>query len=114
MAPGIAEAFAAAGSEVLLWSRRADAAETAAERAREMLRFLRENELARPSGGSLAAVPEPVPADLVLEAIAEDVVAKRALFQELERSAGEAAILATNTSGLRVTAADLRGSTAAT
>ncbi|MHB8499751.1 MAG: 3-hydroxyacyl-CoA dehydrogenase family protein [Candidatus Acidiferrales bacterium] len=103
MAPGIAAAFAAAGSEVLLWGRRADAAETAVERAREMLRFLRENELAWTSGGSLAAVPKPVPADLVLEAIAEDVVAKRALFQELERSAGEGAILATNTSGLRVT-----------
>ncbi len=41
--------------------------------------------------------------DLVIEAIVEDVVAKRALFAELDSLVGPEAILATNTSALSVT-----------
>ena len=42
--------------------------------------------------------------DLVIEAIVEDLDAKRGLFQELDRVVGTDAVLATNTSALSVTA----------
>ena len=42
--------------------------------------------------------------DLVIEAIVEDLDAKRGLFQELDRVVGSDAVLATNTSALSVTA----------
>jgi 3-hydroxybutyryl-CoA dehydrogenase len=42
--------------------------------------------------------------DLVIEAIVEDLDAKRGLFQELDRIVGTDAVLATNTSALSVTA----------
>jgi 3-hydroxybutyryl-CoA dehydrogenase len=42
--------------------------------------------------------------DLVIEAIVEDLDAKRGLFQELDRIVGTEAVLATNTSALSVTA----------
>jgi 3-hydroxybutyryl-CoA dehydrogenase len=42
--------------------------------------------------------------DLVIEAIVEDLDAKRTLFQELDRVVGTEAVLATNTSALSVTA----------
>jgi 3-hydroxybutyryl-CoA dehydrogenase len=42
--------------------------------------------------------------DLVIEAIVEDLDAKRGLFQELDRIVGIDAVLATNTSALSVTA----------
>jgi 3-hydroxybutyryl-CoA dehydrogenase len=42
--------------------------------------------------------------DLVIEAIVEDLEAKRALFSELDATVGTQAILATNTSALSVTA----------
>jgi 3-hydroxybutyryl-CoA dehydrogenase len=41
--------------------------------------------------------------DLVIEAIVEDLDAKRSLFQELEQIVGATAVLATNTSALSVT-----------
>jgi 3-hydroxybutyryl-CoA dehydrogenase len=42
--------------------------------------------------------------DLVIEAIVEELDAKRAVFQELDRVVGSEAVLATNTSALSVTA----------
>jgi 3-hydroxybutyryl-CoA dehydrogenase len=42
--------------------------------------------------------------DLVIEAVVEDLDAKRALFRELENVVGQEAVLATNTSALSVTA----------
>src|SRR6185295_2481690 len=44
------------------------------------------------------------PCHVVVEAIVEDLAAKRALFSELEKSVGERCILASNTSSLSVTA----------
>jgi 3-hydroxybutyryl-CoA dehydrogenase len=44
------------------------------------------------------------PCDLVIEAIVEDLDAKRGLFQELDRVVGTDTVLATNTSALSVTA----------
>jgi len=56
----------------------------------------------------LEACPDPATvaggADLVIEAIVEDIEAKRALFADLDGAAGPDAILATNTSALSVTA----------
>src|SRR5215472_8263439 len=44
------------------------------------------------------------PCHVVIEAIVEDLAAKRTLFSELERIVGERCILASNTSSLSVTA----------
>ncbi len=43
-------------------------------------------------------------AELVIESVVEELAAKQAMFRELERRAAPSAVLATNTSSLRVTA----------
>ena len=52
----------------------------------------------------IATLGEGAGAALVVEAIVEDLAAKRALFQQLEGLLGEDAVLATNTSSISVTA----------
>jgi 3-hydroxybutyryl-CoA dehydrogenase len=109
MAPGIAASFAVRGHDVLVWARSTDRAAAAVERAREMSDFLAANDLApRAEAGSVRLGPatelrDLARADLVVEAISEDLEAKRALLAELEDVAADGALLATNTSGLRVT-----------
>src|SRR5438477_5724281 len=105
MAPGIAAAFAAAGHEVLLWSRRPERTAAALARAAELARFLAEQDLAgEPAAfapaGDLAQLAT---ADVVVEAIAEDLAAKRELLAKVDAVLPPEALLATNTSGLRVT-----------
>src|SRR5438445_3913667 len=99
MAPGIAAAFGVAGHEVVLWSRRPERTVAALARAAELARFLAEEELAGeaaafvPAGdlGDLAAV------DVVVEAISEDVAAKRELLAKVDAVLPAEALLATNT-----------------
>jgi len=116
MAPGIAACFAAAGHEVALWGRSADRAWSALERANHMAGFLAEQGLAA-MGGSAAALmtvadelDDIAGAQLVVEAVAERLDIKRDLLARAEEVVAPDAILATNTSGLRVTdiAANLR------
>lgn len=108
MAPGIAAAFAAAGHEVVLWSRSAERARAALERAAEMAAFLTEHGLAAASGAggdriALADELEGVAdAQLVVEAVAEQLAVKRELLARVEAVVAPDAVLATNTSGLKV------------
>ena len=108
MAPGIAACFAAGGHEVALWGRSTDRAWTALERAHGMAAFLTEQGLA--SAGGCAAcrtrvareLDDVAGAQLVVEAVAERVDTKRELLARVEEVVGPEAILATNTSGLKV------------
>jgi 3-hydroxybutyryl-CoA dehydrogenase len=108
MAPGIAAAFATAGHDVRLWSRTRERAAEAIERAADMARFLAEQELAIASGAAdrrltLAEdLGELASADVVVEAVAEQLAAKRELLAAVDEVLPPAALLATNTSGLRV------------
>jgi len=107
MAPGIAAAFAAAGHPTLVWARRAEQADAAVTRAGELGRFLAEHGLARAE-----AFAPITPADalggiagagVVVEAIAEQLDAKRELLALVDELVAPEALIATNTSGLRVT-----------
>ena len=108
MGAGIAQVAAVAGRRVLL----ADAAPGAAARAVEVIR---ERVKAQVAKGRLAVDPDALMitatsvgdlggCDVVVEAIVEDLAAKRALFAELEGIVGPDAILASNTSSLSPTA----------
>ncbi len=107
MAPGVAAAFAASGATVLIWGRSPDGRAQAAAKAREMVAFLRVHELApAPTGGSVASADDlsvaAAEADVIVEAIAEDLEAKRDMFRRLETESRSGTLLATNTSGLKV------------
>lgn len=107
MAPGIAASFAAAGVASRLWARRADGAEAAAVTARRQHTDLVAAGLASPEvtgsiGASVTLAEAVAGADLVVEAIAEDVDQKRALFVAVERHVDPATVIATTTSGLGI------------
>ena len=112
MGAGIAQVAAEAGHPVLLFDARAGMAATAIagivgrlDRAVEKGRLTTEARAAIAdrlvAGGSLS---EAAPAGLVVEAILEDLAAKRQLFADLEGIVGPDCVLATNTSSLSVTA----------
>jgi 3-hydroxybutyryl-CoA dehydrogenase len=111
MGRGIAQILAAGGTHVMLFDTRDGAAEEAREFAGRMIQRAVEKgaitaeEAKHATGrlkvaGSLAAFGS---ADLVVEAIVENMDAKRALIAELEGIVGEGCILASNTSSLSVT-----------
>ena len=118
MGHGIAQVAALAGFETALTDARGEALEPALGRIRKNLdggvqRGKLDNEEADAAFGRLriegrldAAVRN---ADLVVEAIVEDVEIKRRLFAELDEYAPGSAILATNTSSLSVS--DIASST---
>jgi 3-hydroxybutyryl-CoA dehydrogenase len=88
----IACGFARAASglyDVLLWARTDGSAERACERVEDAARVVTDLE-------ELAGCP------VVVEAIAEDVAAKRALYERLEEVLAEDALIATTTSSLSV------------
>jgi 3-hydroxybutyryl-CoA dehydrogenase len=109
MAPGIAAAFAAADFPVRIWGRRgerADAALAAAGRAAELL----EREGLAASAAEIAARIEATDdlaaavadAEVIAEAVAEDLAVKREVVARMEAVCAPDAMIATNTSGLRV------------
>ncbi len=104
MAPGIAAACSVAGHAVSLWARSLERARAGVQRAREMARYLVDQQLAAQTGQVHVAerLEEAGGADVVIEAIAEDLQAKRALLAALEEHAGDGTLFATNTSGLLV------------
>jgi 3-hydroxybutyryl-CoA dehydrogenase len=109
MGPGIAAAFANAGHHVALQGRNRARLEAAVARAKEMLAFLSENGLGDPSPDAASSRLEPVlgvepptAATVVIEAVSEDLEAKRELFRRLDETCNPGVLLATNTSGLRV------------
>jgi 3-hydroxybutyryl-CoA dehydrogenase len=109
MGAGIAQVAAVAGRRVLL----ADAVPGAAARAVTGVRDRVKAQVAKgrlsvdPDALDLTAVDsadELAECGIVIEAIIEDLAAKRALFDELEAVVGDDAILASNTSSLSPTA----------
>jgi len=112
MGHGIAQVAAMAGMRVVLTDRVAGAVERGMSRIRENLdsgvekgkvdASLRDATLGRVTGGTdfLIAVAS---ADLVIEAVPERMDLKCVLFQQLDQSAPDRTILATNTSSLSVT-----------
>jgi 3-hydroxybutyryl-CoA dehydrogenase len=111
MGHGIAYVAALAGYDVALTDSRAEALPAAIRRIGDLLAAgvkrgkLSEAALAavaarlRAERDLAAAVRD---ADLVIEAVVEDLAVKRSVFAELERAAPAAALLATNTSSLSV------------
>jgi 3-hydroxybutyryl-CoA dehydrogenase len=112
MGRGIAQVAAQAGIRVLLYDNRAGAADEAKrEVARQLERLVEKSRMKREDAdraasrievaASLAGLAE---SHVVVEAIVEDLAAKRALFAELEGAVRGDCLLATNTSSLSVTA----------
>ncbi|GAA4830941.1 3-hydroxyacyl-CoA dehydrogenase [Saccharopolyspora rosea] len=111
MGRGIAQLAATAGLTVELADVRREAVDAAVEHVGAMLDKLaakqrlseQEAEAAkqrlRPVDGPLTETS----ADLVIEAVREDLATKRELFAELEKACPEGAVFATNTSSLPVT-----------
>ncbi len=113
MGPGIAAVLALGGvrTTVLSWSS-AGAVAAVAEAGR-LMRFLQANELAGEAEvaaaeallGPGADMPDAVrDADLVIESLPEEMELKQRLFRDLDAVAKPEAVLASNTSGLSITA----------
>ena len=106
MGTGIAQVCVQAGLEVIL-------VDVAQERLDQALARVRQALSSQPPGQPAGALEqrlrptldlhEVAAADLVLEAIPEDLEQKRALFQRLDRLCPPAVILASNTSALSIT-----------
>ena len=112
MGQGIAQVAATAGLRVLLHDAREGAAAAARDAVGAQLRTLAgKGRIAAADAEAAVArlVPVPglehlAPCDLVIEAVVEDLDAKRAVFAALEAVVRDDCILATNTSSLSVTA----------
>lgn len=112
MGAGIAQVAASAGHQVLLYDTREGAADKAIlEIGKTYAKLVDKGrmdaaqaELARGRLQRIDALQEAQHAALVVEAIVENLDAKRALFAELEGIVPEDCILATNTSSISVTA----------
>lgn len=111
MGRGIAQALAAGGANVTLFDSREGAVAEAEgfvalmyDRAVERGR-MKPDEAAAAKGriAAAASLADIAGVDLVIEAIVEELGAKRALFAELEATVRPECILATNTSSLSVT-----------
>jgi 3-hydroxybutyryl-CoA dehydrogenase len=108
MGAGIAQVAAVAGHPVLLY----DAVEGAAGRAADgirarVARLVEKGRLAGPAELRLdvaADLGDLAPAQCVIEAVAEDLAVKQALFAQLEKVVSPGCVLATNTSSLSPTA----------
>lgn len=112
MGTGIAQVAATAGHTVLLFDVQAGAAERGKSRiAGDLNRLVERGKMqADARDAALARIKLPISLGeitevaLVIEAIAERLDAKTALFRELEAVVGEGTILGTNTSSLSITA----------
>ena len=112
MGRGIAQVAAAAGYSVLLTDVSSEATETARAFAARMLRRAAAKghmtvEQAEAAIGRIERVPTIAQLDrcaVVIEAIVENIEAKRQLFRELEHEVDADCILASNTSSLSITA----------
>ena len=113
MGPGIALTLALGGLRTRILSRSSENAVRGLEKARAQARLLAENDLADPvrisqAGELLSATTDfdeaIAAAGLVIESAPEDLPFKRELFARLDSVAGARALLASNTSGLSITA----------
>ncbi|MEP7281937.1 MAG: 3-hydroxyacyl-CoA dehydrogenase [Rubrivivax sp.] len=112
MGAGIAQVAALAGHPVWLHDARAGAAAQARDKLGVTLQTLVGKGRLEPAAAAatlarvrpVAALADAAGAALVVEAIVENLEAKRGLFRELETLLGADAVLATNTSSISVTA----------
>jgi 3-hydroxybutyryl-CoA dehydrogenase len=113
MGPGIALTLALGGLRTTILSRSAESAARGLEKARAQARLLADNDLAdraltEQAAGYLSAstaFDETIAgAGLVVESGPEDMAFKQELFARLDAVAGPQALLASNTSGLSITA----------
>jgi 3-hydroxybutyryl-CoA dehydrogenase len=112
MATGIAEVFAKAGFDVALAARTPEKAESALARlAASLDRSVAKGRLTREQRDEAVARVTPAgsydafaDADLVVEAVAEDLFVKQQLFRTLDKVCRPGAVLATTTSSLPVVA----------
>jgi 3-hydroxybutyryl-CoA dehydrogenase len=106
MGPGIAAAFVAAGYRTSLWARREESVQAGAETAERMRSSLIDHGLAVPNDlvvkhtTDLRDALEDV--NIVVEAISEDLQAKRELFAAAEGLVSPNVVLASTTSGIDV------------
>lgn len=111
MGRGIAQVAATGGAQVLIFDARAGAASDARDFIAGMLaRAADKSRMTAPEAEAATARITPVaklealaPADVVCEAIVEDMAAKAALFASLEAVVTPECILASNTSSLSIT-----------
>ena len=112
MGSGIAQVAAQAGHRVVLFDTRQGAAEAAVAGLRSTFAALvakgkLSQDAAQAAGARLSAaqrLADCAGAALVIEAIAEDLGAKRELVRVLDAIVDDTAIIATNTSSLSITA----------
>ncbi len=113
MGPGIAVTLALGGLQATILGRTAASSAQGLERARRALAVLSDNGLvpadaARAAGERLSASADQdaaaASADLVIESAPENMAFKQDLFERLDRVAPAHAVLASNTSGLSITA----------
>jgi len=110
MGRGIAQVLAQCGVRTLLFDAQPGAAQRGRDAVSQALdRLAEKGRLKNPQeiAGRIEVVPDLqafAPCQVVIEAIVEDLAAKRALFAELEKIVDERCILASNTSSLSVTA----------
>ena len=112
MGSGIAQVAAAAGHRVKLLDNRPGAAAQAIDGIRTQFEKMAAKgklspEAAKAAGQRLQAVAqlaELADADLVIEAIVENLAVKQQLFKDLEAVVSETCILASNTSSISITA----------
>jgi len=108
MGPLIALAFAEVGFDVRLWGRSEEGIDRALATVAEGARFLERAELGGVAAEASARVqrasrPEDAAgADVVVEALREDLDVKRDVFARLDASCERSTLLTTTTSGLRV------------
>jgi 3-hydroxybutyryl-CoA dehydrogenase len=118
MGAGIAQVAAQAGYQVKLFDTRAEAVDKAiADIGKTFAKLVEKGKLTQDAASAARARLHPVlaldalaDAQLVIEAIVENLNVKRKLFADLENVVGDDCILATNTSSISVTsiAAQLR------
>jgi len=112
MGRGIAQIAAQAGIRVVLYDTRSEAAPAARDYVAQMLAKLAEKGRLAPDAAKAAVERIQIAnvlghlqaCNVVVEAIVEDLAAKRELFGHLEEIVGPECVLATNTSSLQVTA----------
>jgi len=113
MGPGIAAVIALAGCDVTLIGEKSEWADDGVNRACAAMDWLQQNDLTtrdtvarakRHVRGTTDLDASVRDVQLVVEAISEDLALKQDLFQRLDRLTPRNVILATNTSGLSVTA----------
>ncbi len=109
MGSGIAQTFAQSGRKVLMYDTVADAIDRALQRIHKSLDKLVEKEkiaadVAQQARNNLkpAGLSDIARADLIVEAIFEDVEVKRALYAELAKTVAPDVIFASNTSSISI------------